>query len=151
MRASSGLCLIHPSLCHIRRYTQTGKTLIQKCVNKLFFTYGTLMSPTEDIMLLLNVLLFSKVICFCFLFRSGSWRAHWWTWTTRPSGTITALLNLSTSAWWSPLSCHALGKGVCTLLWQWACTIGNHDLLLRIIWGHYQSPNLNVLFTLFCF
>ena len=44
--------------------------------------------------------------------RSGNWRVRWWTWTTRPCGMTTASLSLSTTAWCSPLSSHALEKEV---------------------------------------
>lgn len=113
--------------------------------------YGIIMSPIEENRLVLNKLLFSSVLCFSFLFRSGSWRAHWWTWTTRPSGTTTALLSLSITVWWSPLSCHALGKEVCTVLWQCCYTIGNYDLFLRIYMEEYQSPSLILVILSFHF
>lgn len=50
-----------------------------------------------------------------FVYRSGSWRVLSWTWTTKPCGTITALLRISTTVWWSLLSCHVWEKEVCNM------------------------------------
>ncbi len=102
-----------------------------------------------------------RMLCQRFLFlsvvfRSGSWRALWRTFTTRPCGMITALPSRSTTVWWSLLSCHASAKEVCDILWHCDYTIRHYNLLPKVDIGltnpectphYFDSP---FVFLAFC-
>lgn len=78
MRASSGLCLTHPSLFHTTRYTaQEGFIQNNKKKCSLKFKYSVRWKCSYLVQIL-------------FVFRSGSWRVLWWTLKIRPCGTTTA-------------------------------------------------------------
>ena len=101
-----------------------------------------------------NVLILNVIWCNVIAFfspavtRSGNWRALWWTWTTRPCGMTTASLSLSTTVWWSHLSCRASGKEVRSSLQQCDYTTGKYHLFLRIVMTHGRGPSLT--FVIFC-